>query len=177
MVKITSNVCQRNSQITLSNVLMLLKFQNQALFYAHQHSLQSTPLLQNANWKPISQFQRTTQFRTVQFSEHHPVSDHHPVSNCLIFVKLNSGPTKDHQVSNRPISNKNFLSNVTCSFIMKDGSTKTKNWSNPECIGNGLHAFYCDSWLSPHQVVFTTLMINTTQGSTMIPVSSHVRIN
>jgi len=24
--------------------------------------------------------------------------------------------------------------NVTCSFIMKDGSTKTKNWSNPECI-------------------------------------------
>jgi hypothetical protein len=24
--------------------------------------------------------------------------------------------------------------NVTCSFVMKDGSTKTKNWSNPECI-------------------------------------------
>ena len=35
----------------------------------------------------------------------------------------------------------NIFSNVTCSFIMKDGSTKTKNWSNPECIGNGLHAF------------------------------------
>ena len=43
------------------------------------------------------------------------------------------------------ILNESYLSNVTCSFIMKDGSTKTKNWSNPECIGNGLHAFYCDS--------------------------------
>lgn len=61
---------------------------------------------------------------------------------------------------------------------MKDGSTKTKNWSNPECIGNGLHAFLRVSLLSPHHVDSTTLMIITTQGTTMIhPVSSHVRIN